>query len=58
MEIRTYPLAYNINIKHLGDRSQKTREMLLYYLQNIRFWVHLSWEEGASLEGTLGRQEN
>jgi len=28
--------------------------MLLCLLRNIRFWVNLSWEEGASLEGTLG----
>lgn len=43
-----------INTKPLGDRSQETREMLLCLLRNIGLWVHLSWEEGVSLEGTLG----
>jgi len=44
----------SINTKSWGDKSRKTREMLLCLLRNIRFWVNLSWEEGASLEGTLG----
>lgn len=59
MADRTHPLALDLQLvsvstKPLGDRSQGAREMLLCLLRNIGFWVHLSWEEGASLEGTLG----